>query len=96
MNVNKDWTGNRNSIYTTLGVSDHSDKERQRHDYYATEQKATELLLDEETFDPVIWECACGEGHMAKVMEAHGYQVISTDLIYRGYRNEESVDGGRK
>ena len=92
MNVNKDWTGNRNSIYTTLGVSDHSDKERQRHDYYATEQKATELLLDEETFDPVIWECACGEGHMAKVMVAYGYQVISTDLIYRGYRNEESVD----
>ena len=92
MNVNKDWTGNRNSIYTTLGASNHSDKERQSHDYYATEPKATELLLDEETCSPVIWECACGDGHMAKVMEAHGYQVISTDLIYRGYGNEKSVD----
>lgn len=92
MNVNKDWTGNRNSIYTTLGASDHSDKERQSHDYYATEPKATELLLAEETFAPVIWECACGEGHMAKVMEEHGYQVISTDLIYRGYGDEKSVD----
>ena len=92
MNVNKDWTGNRNSIYTTLGASNHSDKERQSHDYYATEPKATELLLSEETFAPVIWECACGEGHMAKVMEAHGYQVISTDLIYRGYGDEKSVD----
>ena len=47
MNVNKDWTGNRNSIYTTLGASNHSDKERQSHDYYATEPKATELLLAE-------------------------------------------------
>lgn len=92
MNVNKDWTGNRNSIYTTLGASNHSDKERQSHDYYATEPKATELLLAEETFSPVIWECACGEGHMARVMEAHGYQVISTDLIYRGYGKEEPVD----
>ena len=92
MNVNKDWTGNRNGIYTTLGASNHSDKERQSHDYYATEPKATELLLAEETFAPVIWECACGEGHMAKVLEEKGYQVISTDLIYRGYGNEESVD----
>ena len=92
MNVNKEWTGNRNSIYTTLGASNHSDKDRQSHDYYATEPKATELLLAEETFAPVIWECACGEGHMAKVMEAHGYKVISTDLIYRGYGDEKSVD----
>lgn len=92
MNVNKDWTGNRNSIYTTLGASNHSDKERQSHDYYATEPKATELLLAEENFAPVIWECACGEGHMAKILEENGYQVISTDLIYRGYGNEEPVD----
>ncbi len=92
MNVNKDWTGNRNSIYTTRGASNHSDKERQSHDYYATEPKATEQLLAEETFAPVIWECACGEGHMAKVLEEHGYQVISTDLIYRGYGDVNPVD----
>ena len=92
MSQGKDWTGNYNSIYRTLGASNHSDKERQSHDYYATEPKATELLLTEETFAPVIWECACGEGHMAKVLEGYGYQVISTDLIYRGYGNEEPVD----
>lgn len=32
-----DWTGNQRSIYTTLGASNHTDKERQQHDYYATE-----------------------------------------------------------
>ena len=92
MNKNKDWTGNYNSIYRTLGASNHSDKERQSHDYYATEPKATELLLAEESFSSVIWECACGEGHMAKVLEEKGYKVISTDLVYRGYGNEETVD----
>ena len=32
-----DWTGNRNSIYKTLGASNHTDKERQNEDFYATE-----------------------------------------------------------
>lgn len=25
----KDWTGNKNSVYKTLGASNHTDKERQ-------------------------------------------------------------------
>lgn len=56
----KDWIGNSKSIYTTMGASNHSDKERQSEDYYATEPKATQLLLEVEQFSPVIWECACG------------------------------------
>lgn len=28
-----DWTGNSNSIYTTLGASNHTDKERETNDY---------------------------------------------------------------
>lgn len=58
----KDWTGNSKSIYTTMGASNHSNKERQNEDYYATEPKATQLLLEVEQFSPVIWECACGGG----------------------------------
>ena len=58
----KDWIGNSKSIYTTMGASNHSDKERQSEDYYATEPKATQLLLEVEQFSPVIWECACGGG----------------------------------
>ena len=45
-----DWSGNKNSIYKTLGASNHTDKERQSEDYYATEPKAVELLLDLEDF----------------------------------------------
>lgn len=88
----KDWTGNSKSIYTTMGASNHSNKERQNEDYYATEPKATQLLLEVEKFSPVIWECACGGGHLAQVLENNGYEVIATDLIYRGYGDKESLN----
>lgn len=81
-----------NSIYKTLGASNHISGEREPHDYYATDPKAVELLLAEEQFHPVIWECACGEGHLSKVLERHGFEVISTDLIYRGFGDPEPLD----
>lgn len=81
----KDWTGNKNSIYKTLGASNHTSKERQTEDYYATEPKAMELLLEVERFNKDVWECACGEGHLSEVLKNNGYDVYSTDLIDRGY-----------
>lgn len=88
----KDWTGNHRSALATRGAANSTEKERVQHDYYATAPKAAELLLAEEDFAPVIWECACGEGHLSKVFEAHGHEVISTDLIYRGYGDPEPLD----
>lgn len=82
---NKDWTGNSNSIYKTLGASNHTDKERENDDFYATEPKAADLLLEQEEFNRNIWECACGEGQLSERFIAAGYDVWSTDLIYRGY-----------
>ena len=61
----KDWTGNSNSIYKTLGASNHTDKERETNDYYATESRAAELLLEVEKFTPTIWENAVGAGDLA-------------------------------
>lgn len=87
----KDWTGNSNSIYKTLGASNHTDKERQREDFYATDPVAAEWLLKLETFYPNIWEFACGEGHLSKVFEKAGYYVKSTDLIDRGF-GEHGID----
>lgn len=88
----KDWTGNQNSIYKTLGASNHTVDERQEHDYYATEPRAVQILLEEERFDREIWEPACGEGHISKVLESAGYNVYSSDLINRGYGDPESFD----
>lgn len=81
----KDWIGNKNSIYKTLGASNHTNKERQSNDFYATEPRAMEILLEVETFNRNIWECACGQGHLSKVLIEHNYNVKSTDLIDRGY-----------
>ena len=90
--VTKDWTGNSNSIYMTLGASNHTEKEREKHDYYATEPKAMELLCEQETFSNYVWECACGEGHLSEVLKQHGYKVRSTDIVDRGYEGTEVAD----
>lgn len=80
-----DWTGNGNSIYKTLGASNHTENEREANDYYATEPKAAELLCAVENLSPAIWECACGAGHLAEVLRKHGHIVKATDLTDRGY-----------
>lgn len=82
--MSKDWTGNSNSVYKCLGSSHHTDKERQREDYYATDPKAAHLLLEVESFGGGrIWEPACGEKHLAKVFEERGYDVRSSDIVDR-------------
>ena len=81
----KDWTGNSRSAHATLGARNYALNERETNDYYATEPKAIELLCELETFSPTVWECACGEGHLAKKLTEKGYKVISSDLIDRGF-----------
>ncbi len=84
MSNNKDWKGNKKTTFATLGASSHSTTERQKHDYYATDPIAIEHLLKLETFSNV-WECACGEGHLSKVLINHGIHGRSSDLIDRGF-----------
>ena len=83
--MSKDWTGNKQSAFSILGARVFAQHDRAEHDYYATSPEAVEELLKVEQFSPKVWECACGEGHISKVLEAHGYEVISTDLIDRGF-----------
>lgn len=81
----KDWVGGSAAVFKTLGASNHTDANRQREDYYATEPKATEWLCKLEQFEGRILEPSCGEGHMSRVLEAAGYEVVSRDLVDRGY-----------
>lgn len=89
---NKDWVGNYNSIYKTIGASNHTEEERETNDYYATDPKAIEMLLEHETFEHYVWECACGEGHLSKILIDKGFDVRSTDIVDRGFRDTEIVD----
>jgi len=54
-------------------------------EYYPTPDSAVSALLVVETFDGSIWEPACGTGHISRIFEADGYEVVSTDLHDRGY-----------
>ena len=89
----KDWTGNGNSLFKCLGASNHTDKERERNDYYATDPVAIDKLLTVFNMpkDTRIWEPCCGEGHLASRLEARGYSVYASDLIDRGY-GEGGID----
>lgn len=54
-------------------------------DYFPTPAWATHALIDNEKFDGDIWECACGDGAMSRVLEKTGCRVTSSDLFNRGF-----------
>lgn len=81
----KNWIGNKNSPFSTIGASNHSSHEREKNDYYATDPATIDSLLEVEKFNGTIWECASGEGHLSKRLQKRGLSVISTDIIDRGY-----------
>ena len=73
-----------------LGASNHTKDKRQEDDFYATDPKALEKFLDATDRDYLyfsndVWECACGDGELSKVLEKNGYNVRSSDKINRGY-----------
>lgn len=83
--MSKDWTGNGNSIFKTLGASNHTDSERQSEDFYATDPIAIEKLRKAFDIPHNVWECACGAGHLSKRLVEYGHYVVATDLVDRGY-----------
>lgn len=75
----------KQSIYTNIGASNHSQQAREDNDFYATDPIAGRLLLEVLPELNNIWECACGEGHLAKVFNNADKLNKATDLINRGY-----------
>lgn len=69
------------------GVGMHSHADR-GHDFYATPPEAVHALLAiEDKWLPqgTIWEPACGDGAISSVLASAGRNVISTDIVDRGY-----------
>ena len=66
-------------------IGDGKPENRQKEDFYPTPPEATYSLLDREKFIGNIWECACGDGAISKILEEKKYNVYSSDLIDRGY-----------
>lgn len=82
---------NNVSIARIVGASAHTNDTRQQHDFYATDPKAAQDFLsafidrDNQSLQSKIWEPACGDGALSEVLKAKGYEVLSSDLIDRGY-----------
>lgn len=88
--MSKDWTGNSKTTFVQLGASNHSLKDREVNDFYATDPNSLEIFLKALERDNIklhhnIWECACGQGHLSNVLINNNYEVYSSDLINRGY-----------
>lgn len=86
----KQWIGDKHSVFVTLGASNHTDLERQNVDYYATDPKALNILLNKLKEDNIILpknivEPCCGGGHLSEELKRHGYNVTSYDLYNHGY-----------
>ena len=65
-------------------VGHNANGDRHKNDFYATPSLATQELLKKECFGGTLWECACGDGAISKVLIDNGYDVYSSDLINRG------------
>ena len=72
---------------STFGTGSTGELGRADDDFYATSAKTTKLFLDRFKLEGSILEPACGQGHMSEVIkEYYPYNnVMSTDLVYRGY-----------
>lgn len=86
----KDWIGNRNSIFKTLGASNHTEKERERDDFYATSPIAIDLLKKKIDLPYKILEPACGSGCLSERLKEHNHDVYSYDIVDRGYRKVQN------
>ena len=70
-------------IFKSIGASNHTENEREKNDYYATDPLAIDELLKKETLNHNIWECACGGLHLSNRLKELGYNVRTSDLIKR-------------
>lgn len=83
--MSKDWNGNKNSVWKTLGASNHTEKERESLDFYATDSIAIDKLLTVERPNISIWEICAGNGHLAQRLKDYGYAVTTSDIVQRDY-----------
>ena len=65
---------------------------RRKLDYYPTPDDVTYALMDFLNLDKcTIWEPACGDGTMSKVLIKYGHTVIASDIEKTGY-GESGID----
>ena len=69
----------------TSAMHGESGYERVANDAYWTPEWCTAALLESERFPPWVWEPACGQGHICRVMDTFLISNHGSDLIFHGY-----------
>lgn len=75
---------NKGASFSTGGKGIH---DRADGDFYATQSKTTEALLNRLKLNGSILEPACGMGHISEVLRKYypNQEIVSTDLYDRNY-----------
>jgi len=95
--MNKDWKANSKSVFATMAANSHSEKERQEHDFYATDPIAVDKLFQVfKGSGDLVWEPSAGRGHMSKRIKELGWyeQYQATELIERDNCLDENIEFG--
>ena len=71
----------------TLGATNHSFKERSILDYYGTDPRSVQALLERESFCHDIWEPTSGHGNIVNELISN-YNVRKTDIFDYGCQDE--------
>lgn len=66
-------------------------RNKKRRNDQSTPPEVTRALLDMVKFNGTVWEPACGEGRMARVIEEYRYRVSASDIRYTGF-GQSGVD----
>lgn len=71
----------------SVTLANGGDKAKRRElDFYPTPPEVTAALMEFLRMKPcVVWEPACGGGHMAEVIKRYGHEVIASDIRDTGY-----------
>ena len=74
------------TIADNLGCASYTNA-REPGDFYVTPHDCTETLIAAEgdRLPLQVWDPCCGIGDISIVLQRHGREVVSTDLIDRGY-----------
>ena len=77
-------TTKRTATHLNIGTRVCVTEPRQQEDFYATDPATLTALMNSVVPKGKIYECCCGQGHLANRLEEMGYNVVATDLIDRG------------
>ena len=67
------------------GSANRASKFRPDDDHYNTPREASWPFVRAAAIPGLVWEPACGDGAISKVLELRGFRVVSSDLHDRGY-----------